>query len=61
MNLHKTLKALENHIKEEARIHKEVINEASGDVKHLVKKHLKDAVAIHKAFWKDLKKAVKSK
>jgi hypothetical protein len=61
MNLHKTLKALESHIKEEVRIHKEVLGEAKGDVKHLVKKHLKDAMAIHKVFWKDLKKAVKSK
>lgn len=55
MNLKKSIQALKDHAKEEARIHKEVMKEAKGDVKHLVKKHLSDSIEIHKKFWKDLK------
>lgn len=61
MNTNKGLKALKKHAKEEIRIHEEVLKEAKDDVKQLVKKHLDDTAAIHKAFWNDLKKAVKSK
>lgn len=61
MNIDKALKALKDHAKDEIRIHKEVFAEAKGDIKHLVKKHLADTGAIHKAFWSKLKKAAKSK
>ncbi len=61
MNIKLVLKALQDHAKEEVRIHKEVFGEAGGDVKSLVKKHLSDTMTIHKAFWKKLKKAIKTK
>ncbi len=61
MNLEQGFDALKKHAKEEIRIHEEVLKEAGKDVKHLVQKHMDDTIAIHKAFWKDLKKAVKSK
>lgn len=61
MNIQKGLAALKKHAKEETRIHEEILKEAKDDVKHLLKKHLEDTVAIHKAFWKDLKKAGKGK
>lgn len=61
MNLKKTIQALEDHAKEEVRIHKEVFSEASEDVKDIAQKHLDQTISIHKAFWKKLKKAVKSK
>lgn len=56
MNIQLTLKALRDHAKEEVRIHKEIFSEASGDVKNLVAKHMNNTMAIHKAFWKKLKK-----
>ena len=58
MNIELILKALKDHAKEEVRIHKEIFNEAGGDVKDLVEKHLKDTMSIHKSFWRKLKKAV---
>jgi hypothetical protein len=61
MNAKQILLALRNHANEEIRIHKEIMTEAKGDTKHLVKKHLADTKAIHKEFWKDLKNAWKSK
>ena len=61
MNINKALKALQDHAKEEVRIHKEIFTQANGGMKSIMKKHLKDTAQIHKAFWKDLKKAVKSK
>lgn len=61
MNIQLILKALKDHAKEEVRIHKEAFNEAGGDVKSLVQKHLKETMSIHKVFWKKLRKAVKSK
>lgn len=61
MNLKKSIKALQNHVKEEVRIHREVMREAKGDAKHLIKKHLTDTGVIHKKFWKDLKKSWESK
>lgn len=61
MNMNKALKALQDHAKEEIRIHKDIFGDTKGDVRHLVKKHLSDTISIHKAFWKDLKKAAKSK
>lgn len=61
MNLQLILKALKDHAKEEVRIHKEIFNEAGGDVKDLVDKHLNDTMKIHKAFWTKLKKSVKDK
>lgn len=57
MDIQLVLKALKDHAKEEVRIHKEIFSEAGGDVKDLVKKHLSDTMAIHRAFWKKLKKA----
>ena len=57
MNIQLVLKTLKDHAKEEVRIHKEIFNEASGDVKDLVGKHINDTISIHKAFWKKLKKA----
>lgn len=60
MNIQLILKALKDHAKEEIRIHKDIFSEAGGDVKNLVEKHLSDTMAIHKAFWKKLKKAAKS-
>ena len=57
MNLKKSIQALKDHAKEEIRIHEEIMEEAKGDVKHLVKKHLDDTIDIHKRFWKDLKKS----
>ncbi len=61
MNIQKILKSLKDHANEEVRIHKEVFTGAKTDVKKLVNKHLKDTMSIHKAFWKDLKNAAKSK
>lgn len=61
MNIQLVLKALKDHAKEEIRIHKKIFSEANGEVKDLVEKHLKDTIEIHKAFWKKLKKAAKSK
>ncbi len=61
MNIELILKALKDHAKEEVRIHKEVFSEAGGDVKDLVQNHLNETMSIHKAFWKKLQKAVKSK
>jgi hypothetical protein len=59
MRLEKGLEALKRHAEEEVRIHREILQESKVDLKHLVRKHLKDTVAIHKAFWRDLKKAMK--
>jgi hypothetical protein len=59
--LGKGLKVLKNHASEELRIHKELLKESQDDVKHLLRKHLKDTVAIHKTFWNELKKIVKEK
>jgi len=56
MNLKKSIQALKDHAKEEIRIHEEIMEEAKGDVKHLVKKHLDDTIDIHKRFWKDLER-----
>ncbi len=61
MNIQLILKALKDHAKEEVRIHKDIFSEASGDLKDLVEKHLSDTMVIHKAFWKKLQKATKSK
>ncbi len=61
MNVQKGLEALKKHLKDEVGIHKEILKEANGDIKHLVRKHLDDTVTIHKVFWKELKKAAKSK
>ncbi len=61
MNIQLVLKMLKDHAKEEINIHKEVFSEAGGDIKGLVKKHLNDTMRIHKAFWKKLEKAAKSK
>ena len=57
MNVQKGLKVLEKHAKEEYRIHEEILKEATGGVKNLVKKHWEDTASIHKAFWRDLKAA----
>ncbi len=59
MNLQKTIQALKDHAKEEVRIHKEIIKEAKGDAKHLIKKHLADTIQIHNKFWKELKDSFK--
>lgn len=61
MNTKEILLALKNHANEEIRIHTEIMKEAKGDAKHLVRKHLADTKAIHKEFWNELKKAWKSK
>lgn len=61
MNIKASIQALKDHAKEEVRIHREIIKEAKGDGKHLVKKHLTDTIEIHKKFWKDLKKSWKDK
>lgn len=61
MNIHQIVEAVKAHTKEEVRIHKEILKDAKGDVKHLVKKHLADTMAIHKAFWQELKKSAKKK
>ncbi len=61
MNIKASIQALKDHAKEEVRIHREIIKEAKGDGKHLVKKHLADTIEIHKRFWKDLKKSWKNK
>jgi hypothetical protein len=60
MNTSKAIRALENHAKEEWRIHQELITDASADVKKLARKHWKDTWAIHKEFLKDLKRAWKT-
>lgn len=61
MNIQLVLKALKEHAKEEVLIHKEIFGDAKGDIKDLVKRHLSDTMTIHKAFWKKLQKAIKSK
>lgn len=57
----KGFEALKKHAGEEVRIHRELLKESQDDVKHLLRKHLKDTVAIHKAFWNEVKKIVKEK
>ncbi len=57
----KGFEALKKHAGEEVRIHKELLKGSQADVKHLLRKHLKDTVAIHKAFWSEIKKIVKEK
>ena len=59
MNTKRAIQLLKEHVREEGRIHKEFLEEAKGDAKHLFKKHWVDTLAIHKAFWKDLKKSLK--
>lgn len=61
MNIQLVLKALKDHAKEEVRIHKDIFSKAGGDVKDLVEKHLNETMAIHRAFWKKLKKAIENK
>ncbi len=61
MDIKQIVDAVKSHASEEVRIHKEILKEAKGDVRHLVKKHLADTAAIHKAFWQELKKSAKSK
>ena len=61
MNFKKSIQALQDHVKEEIRIHKEVMQEVKGDAKHLIKKHLADTKVIHVKFWKDLKKSWNNK
>lgn len=61
MNQKKATQVLKDHAKEEIRIHREIMSEAKGDVKYLVKKHLDDMIDIHKKFWKELKKSWKEK
>lgn len=61
MNISMILKALQDHAKEEIRIHKEVFaNTDHKDMKALIKKHLTDTKNIHKEFWTELKKAAKN-
>ncbi len=57
----KGLEALKKHAGEEVRIHKELLQESGDDVKHLLRKHLKDTIAIHKDFWNEIKKVSKGK
>ena len=59
MNILQAIKALENHAKEEWRIHSELIAEAGTDIKKLAKKHWTDTKNIHRQFLKDLKKSAK--
>lgn len=61
MNINKTIQALQDHAKEEIRIHKEIFSEASTEVKEIAQKHLDETISIHKTFWKKLKKAIKGK
>ena len=61
MNTQKAIQALKNHVKEEWRIHGEIMKDASADIKRLAKKHWKDTKEIHKSFFDDIKKAAKSK
>ena len=60
MNRHKGIEALQQHAKEEWRIHKELMKDAGIDVKRLATKHWRDTKAIHQAFFRDLKKAWKA-
>jgi len=55
------MQALERHIKEEWRIHKELMKDASVDVKRLASKHWRDTKAMHQDFFKELKKAWSAK
>jgi hypothetical protein len=57
MDTRKAMQALERHTKEEFRIHKELFKDASVDVKRLASKHWRDTKAIHRDFFKELKKA----
>jgi hypothetical protein len=61
MNTHKAIQALERHAKEEWRIHKELIKDASTDIKRLARKHWRDTKAIHKDFLEELKRAWRTK
>jgi hypothetical protein len=61
MNIQKIIKALRNHANEEVRIHKDLFTDAKIDIKKMANRHLKDTVSTHKAFWKELKVATKSK
>jgi hypothetical protein len=60
MNSRKAIQALERHASEEWRIHKELFKEASADVRKLARKHWNDTKAIHRTFYKELKKAWKA-
>jgi hypothetical protein len=60
MDTRKAMQALERHTKEEFRIHKELFKDASVDVKRLATKHWRDTKAIHRDFFKELKKAWKA-
>jgi hypothetical protein len=61
MNTQKILQALKDHANEEIRIHKEVFASTDKTIQLLAKKHIKDTKVIHQEFWKELKKAWKSK
>jgi uncharacterized protein YdaU (DUF1376 family) len=61
MNARQAVQALERHRKEEWRIHKELMKDASIDVKRLATKHWRDTKAIHQLFFRELKKAWKAK
>ena len=60
MNRQKAVQAFERHAKEEWRIHKELMKDASIDVRRLATKHWRDTKAIHKDFLRHLKKAWKA-
>lgn len=60
MNTHRAVQALERHTIDEWRIHKELFKDASADFRKLARKHWNDTKAIHKAFFKELKKAWKA-
>jgi hypothetical protein len=57
MNKQKAIKAFEHHVKEEWRIHKELMKDAGIDVRRLAIKHWRDTKAIHRDFLTELKKA----
>jgi hypothetical protein len=60
VNTRKAIQVLERHTKEEWRIHKELFQDASVDVRRLARKHWRDTKAIHVGFFKELKKAWKA-
>jgi hypothetical protein len=60
MNAGKAIRALTKHVREERRIHHELLKDASADVRKLARKHWKDTYDIHREFLKDLKRAWKT-
>jgi hypothetical protein len=57
MNTHRLVSAVEHHAADEWRIHRELFRDAFADMRKLARKHWSDTKAIHRSFFKEMKKA----